>query len=62
MEEIVALNINVDEEKISLEIYVKVLNKVFASLRYEMYRNIQEYWAQHGDQILVKKNKPKEQE
>lgn len=59
MEEIVALNINVDDEQITLDIYFKIINKIFAALRYEMYKFIQKYWAQHGERILEEKKKPK---
>lgn len=54
-EEISKLNINVDDLNIGLEEYKKVLNKVFAGLRYEMYQKVKQYWQDNGDQILEEK-------
>ena len=52
MAEIIALNINVDSEDISQSTYTKILNKIFAALRHEMYKNIQAFWKEFGDEIL----------
>lgn len=56
-DEIARLNINVDELKISCDEYKKVVNKIFAALRYEMYQKVKKYWQENGDQILEELDK-----
>lgn len=51
-DEIELLNINVDDSKVDLDLYKKLISKFFACIRYQFYSRLKKYWQQNKDTIL----------
>ena len=51
-DEIALLNVNVDEQKVDRDLYKKILVKLFACMRYQMYKMIKQFWDANRETLL----------
>lgn len=46
------MNINVEDSKVDVDLYKKLINKFFACIRYQMYSRLKKYWKDNKDTIM----------